>query len=60
MACKDFCPNCKKEMRKWIPSNGECVSMCITDGCCEQGEVKRALETAPKFKMTFKLPEETE
>lgn len=62
----DFCLSCKKEMRKWITheydkkwnpilKSGICHSMCITDGCIEQGIVNRAIQNINNFKLEIRM-----
>ena len=67
---KDYCPSCKKEMRKWItdqerilkdgiyvpiPNTGKCVSMCITPDCEQKGVVKRAIQNHNSFKISVSM-----
>ena len=62
----DYCLSCKKEMRKWItydrdenndifPENDKCHSMCVTDGCTEQGIVNRAIQNINNFKLEIRM-----
>ena len=67
---KDYCLSCDKEMRKWItdservlkdgiyvpvPDTGKCVSMCITEGCDQQGIVNRAIQNQKAFKIEISV-----
>jgi len=65
---EDYCLSCGKEMRKWIEGqewneetgllnkeSGNCVSMCITDGCIEQGIVHRAIQNHNDIKIVSNI-----
>jgi len=52
--CKVYCKECGQEMRKWIVKD-QCVAMCITDKCVEQGTVHRAIEDISNFKIDVLL-----
>ena len=52
---KDYCPSCKKEMRKWTTDQEKCVSMCITPDCEQKGIVKRAIQNHNSFKISVSM-----
>ena len=64
----DYCLSCSKEMRKWItdternkkgnaiPNTGKCVSMCVEDGCPEQGKVYQSIQNIDNIKIKIYGP----